>query len=419
MINKSNVTFSFFDAPHKKTKYCRLKVITRSILILSLVSLLTDISSEMLYPIMPLYLKSIGYTVIFIGVLEGVAEAIAGISKGYFGKLSDVTGKRVTFIRSGYLMSAVTKPILGLLISPFWIFFSRALDRLGKGVRTSARDALLSDESSPETRGKVFGFHRAMDTLGAAIGPVIALIYLHYFPGNYAPMFLIAFIPATAGVLFTLFLKEKKSTALHIKGKTNFFSFLNYIKSASPDYKRLVTGLFAFTLFNSSDAFLLLSIKNSGYGDNDVLMIYIFYNLVFALSSFPIGMLADRFGMKKSYVFGLIMFCLVYGSLAFKPGIEFLFVIFFAYGIYAAATEGVSKAWITKICRKEDTATAIGFYTGLNSVFTIAASSAAGFIWYAFGPEVMFAFSSAGVLLVIVYFILFFRKEISHQGSLS
>ena len=144
-----------------------MKHISRSVWILSLISLFTDTASEMLYPIMPIYLKSIGFTVILIGILEGFAEATAGLSKGYFGKRSDTLGKRVPFVQLGYAFSAISKPMMAIFIFPLWIFFARTIDRLGKGIRTGARDALLSDEATPQTKAKVFGFHRSMDTLGA------------------------------------------------------------------------------------------------------------------------------------------------------------------------------------------------------------------------------------------------------------
>ena len=144
------------------------RIITHLVLIVSIVSLFTDIASEMLYPVMPVYLRSIGFSVFLIGVLEGLAEATAGFSKGYFGNLSDRINKRAIFIKIGYSLSAVSKPLLAILTLPIGIFFARTADRLGKGIRTSARDALLSGEASPENKGKVFGFHRSMDTVGAA-----------------------------------------------------------------------------------------------------------------------------------------------------------------------------------------------------------------------------------------------------------
>ncbi|HTP12940.1 MAG TPA: MFS transporter, partial [Bacteroidota bacterium] len=167
-----------------------MKFITKTILFLSLVSLFTDIASEMLYPVMPMYLKSIGFSVVLIGILEGIAEATAGISKGYFGSLSDHLGRRRPFIQAGYALSAVSKPLMALLIQPVWVFVARTSDRLGKGIRTAARDAMLSAETTPEFKGRVFGFHRGFDTLGAAIGPSLALLYLTFHPDEYRSLFL-------------------------------------------------------------------------------------------------------------------------------------------------------------------------------------------------------------------------------------
>ena len=390
------------------------RIFTRAVIILSVVSLLTDISSEMLYPVMPLYLKSIGFSVLLIGILEGIAEAVAGLSKGYFGKMSDVTGKRVPFVRLGYMLSSISKPMMGMFVYPVWIFFARTVDRLGKGIRTSARDAVLSSESTPETKGRVFGFHRGMDTLGAVIGPLSALIYLNYFPENYRTLFFIAFIPAVAGVLFTYLLKDNVKSSgrdQSSSGKKGFFSFLSYWKTSTADYKKLILGLFAFNLLNSSDIFLLLMLKNYGFSDQLIIVVYIFYNLVYALASLPVGVIADKIGLKKNFISGLIIFSLVYGSMALNPGSDFVFVIFFLYGLYAASTEGISKAWITNICRSEDTATALGFYTGLNSIFSLAASAFAGFLWYSFSPQVMFIFSSAGTIAVACYFIYSFKQK--------
>ncbi len=386
------------------------KIFTRAVWIVSIVSLLTDISSEMLYPVMPVYLKSIGFSVLLIGLLEGLAEAIAGLSKGYFGKLSDVTGKRVPFVRLGYLMSSVSKPMLAMFVYPLWIFFARTIDRFGKGLRTSARDAILSEESTPENKGKIFGFHRGMDSLGAVLGPVAALIYLDFYPENYRTLFLFAFIPAIAAVSFTFLLKDKKTDTLPVKEKVKFFSFTGHWKESNPEYKKLVTGLFIFTLLNSSDIFLLLMVKNLGFSDQKVIMVYIFYNLVYALASLPVGILADKIGLKNNYIAGLIIFAIVYGGMALNPGIETVFFLFFCYGIYAASTEGISKAWITNISEKSKTATALGFYNGFNSIFSLIASVLAGFLWYSFGPEIMFAFSSAGTIATVIYFLVSFRK---------
>lgn len=203
-----------------------MKIINRTVLILSLVSLFADVASEMLYPVIPVYLKEIGFSVLLIGILEGVANFTAGLSKGYFGKLSDEKGLRLPFIKWGYFLSAISKPMLAVFSYPLWIFFSRTVDRLGKGLRTAARDALLSQNATQETKARVFGFHRSMDTLGAAIGPALALLFLIFFPGDYVTVFLLAFIPGMISVALIFLLKEKKAPASTL-GKGNFFPFLN------------------------------------------------------------------------------------------------------------------------------------------------------------------------------------------------
>ncbi len=384
-------------------------IITSNILLLSAVSLMTDVASEMLYPVMPVFLKAIGFSVILIGVLEGFAEAIAGLTKGYFGNLSDNLGKRLPFVQSGYALSAISKPMMAAFTFPLWIFFARAIDRLGKGIRTGARDALLSDEATAATKGRVFGFHRSMDTLGAVLGPVLALLFLQYHPGKYASLFLWAFIPGTLAVSFTLFIREKRKH-IALKKRTHFLDFLKYWKSSPAIYRNLAGALIVFTLFNSSDVFLLLKIKEAGFSDSVVIGLYIFYNLVFAASSYPLGILADKLGMKKILVSGLFLFALAYVSMAFADSIFLFFSVFFIYGIYAAATEGVAKAWITNACEKEKTATAIGTFTAFQSIATLMASTAAGFLWFKFGATSTFLLSGVMAATVALFITLKIRK---------
>lgn len=389
-----------------------MKNISRTVWILSLVSLFTDTASEMLYPIMPIYLKSIGFSIVLIGILEGVAEATAGLSKGYFGKRSDATAKRVPFVQLGYAFSAISKPMMALFIYPLWIFFARTVDRLGKGIRTGARDAILSDEATPQTKGKIFGFHRSMDTLGAVLGPSLALLYLYFYPENYINLFYIAFIPGLLAIAVTFLLKEKQRTITTDKKATPFFSFLGYWKASPPMYRKVVIGLLAFTLFNSSDVFLLLKAKESGLSDTLVIGIYIFYNLVYALFAFPIGILADKIGLKKMLIFGISIFSIVYFGMGFKQNIYVFAGIFALYGIYAAATEGVSKAWISNISNEKDTATAIGTYSAFQSFFTMLASSMAGLIWYQFGADTAFLVTAFASILIGLYFIFMTTEKV-------
>lgn len=386
-----------------------LQKISRTVWLLSVVSLLTDTASEMLYPVMPMYLQHVGFSILMIGILEGVAEATAGLSKGYFGKLSDLSQSRMPFVSIGYAMSAISKPLMGLFVQPAWIFVARTCDRLGKGVRTGARDALLSEEATAATKASIFGFHRSMDTLGAVAGPLIALLYLFNYPDNYRQLFFIAFIPGLIAVFFTFFVREKKRNSNMVidasnKTSTNFFSFLKYWRQSNVQYRKLVTGLLFFTLFNSSDVFLLLKARESGLSDTAVIGMYIFYNLVFALFAYPAGIIADKIGMKRIFIAGLCIFSIVYFGMSATGSLYVTGGLFFLYGIYAAATEGISKAWITNISDRKDTATAIGTYTAFQSLATMAASTFAGLIWYNFGAPAAFILTGVASVIVVVYF---------------
>lgn len=394
-----------------------MRIITRTVLILSMVSLLADIASEMLYPVIPVYLKEIGFSVLGIGVLEGVVNFTAGISKGYFGKRSDEKGLRLPFVKLGYLLSALSKPLIATFSHPAWIFFVRSADRLGKGVRTAARDALLSQEATPSTKARVFGFHRSMDTVGAAIGPVLALLFLYFYPGSYKTLFYLAFIPGILSIGLIFLLKEKQQP-VSTMGRGNFFSFFGYWKIASPEFKKVVPGLLLFALFNSSDIFLLLITRETigtqtvqlgnAVFNADTLTIgaYIFYNLVYAAASYPMGILADRLGYKKIILLGFALFAAVYGGFAFQPSITVIFILFSVYGIYAAATEGVIKAWVANLAQKENTATAIGFYTSCESICTLLASIIAGALWTGLGSTCTFLATAVITLLVFIYFLL-------------
>lgn len=395
----------------------KAKTITKNVLILSAVSLFTDISTEMLYPVIPLYLKSIGFSVALIGLIEGVAEGISGLSKGYFGELSDQKGVRLPFIRGGYWLSAVARPLMGIFTFPAWIFGARSLDLLGKGLRTSARDALLSDESTPQTKGTVFGFHRMMDTLGAVIGPSLALLYLNYNPGSYRVMFFIAFGPAVLAGLTVLLLKEKKKPVTEKPVKWPFISSFNYLRTGTSDYKKLLIGLLLFTLFNSSNAFLILKVKESGQSDTVTVGIYIFYNFIYAAFSYPLGKLGDKIGLKLTFIGGLALFVVVYAGMAINNSMAGFFFLFFLYGLFMASTEGISRAWVSNVAAREDTGKALGVFAGLNSLLTLAASAMAGLIWHQFSPQAAFLTTSIATGLVVIYFLIFIKTPVNSNNT--
>lgn len=393
-----------------------MKKFSQTVILLSFVSLFADIASELLYPVLPLYLKSIGMGAIYIGMLEGVADFTAGISKTYFGKWSDRLGRRMPFVWAGYMLSSFSKAFIGVFVSPVWVLFTRSLDRLGKGIRTSSRDAILSNESTEENKGAVFGFHRAMDTTGAFIGPILALIYLHFFPGEYRKLFILSLLPAVAVAFLLLKVKEVKSVGKK-EAKSIFFSSFSYWKEASSQYKKVVIIILVFTLVNSSDMFLLLKVKEVTGSDLSVIKFYIFYNFVYASLSYTLGSLSDRHGRMKIYALGLIFFAMAYLLIGTASAEWILYLAFFFYGLFAASTEGISKAWISSLCKKEDLGVALGLQNTTQSICAMFASFIAGFVWMKFGS--MFVFLMSGVITLFIVIILFWLKKYKYLQEVS
>jgi MFS family permease len=380
-----------------------MRIINRTVWILSFVSLFADMASELLYPVIPVYLKEIGFSVLLIGVLEGLAEGMVGISKGYFGKLSDEKKHRLPFVQLGYFLSAVSKPMMALLTVPLWIFFSRTIDRVGKGLRSSARDGLLSAAATPATKAAVFGFHRSMDTLGAVAGPLLALLFLYVYPAAYKTLFYLAFIPGMIAVLLLFSIKEPKAVS-NTSSKKSFFSYLLYWKESSVEYKKLIRPLLLFALGNSSDVFLLLKTRAITQSDTLTIAAYIFYNLVFAVSSFPLGKLADKWGHKKIITAGLFLFIIVYTGFAMATSTVSVFILLGIYGLYAAGTEGVIKASITNVVAAEKTGTALGFYSSMQSLLALSASILAGLLWSVISDAAPFywaAFTAAVAIMLL------------------
>ncbi|HYC28038.1 MAG TPA: MFS transporter, partial [Chitinophagaceae bacterium] len=226
--------------------------------------------------------------------------------------------------------------------------------------------------------------------------------YLHFYPHDYRTFFLIAFLPGIASVALLYLLKEKKVHVAKVQSG-NFFSYFSYWKIASPEYRKLVTGLVLFALFNSSDIFLLLRTKDITGSNEMSIMAYVFYNLIYALASYPMGVLADRLGTKKVLVTGLVFFAVTYAGFAMATNTWTIFALFFVYGLYAGATDGVGKAWITNLANEGETATAIGFFTSCQSICTLLASIIAGVIWDGFGAAATFAVSAAAAVGVAMY----------------
>ena len=379
--------------------------IPRQVFILGMVSLFTDIASEMLYPITPIFLTAVlGSSMAIVGIIEGIAEFISGILKGYFGNFSDKVGKRSIFTVIGYSLSALAKPLPGLFQNIPTVLFSRVADRTGKGIRTAPRDALLGSYSNGNS-GAIFGFHRGMDTLGAAIGPAAALVLLHFFPNDFQLIFLLAFVPSAFAVFFTFLVKDKPVESKS-RSRKNYAEFW---KSAPPRYKKILLLITIFSLVNSSDVFLILKSKDVSDSGTLAILGYIFYNLIYAGASYPLGGLADKFGKRKIYSLGLIIFSLVYFGFALIPKIEIIWGLFALYGIYTAATEGVSKAWVSDLIPNEQRGSGIGLLTMLSSFAVMLGSFTAGILWDKFGSSVPFLFSAIASL--VIAFFIFIQKD--------
>ncbi len=391
----------------------KFKKIQRQVLILGIISFFTDFASEMLYPITPIFLTAaLGASMSLVGLIEGVAEVTAGFLKGYFGALSDKIGKRSILIVIGYGLSGLVKPLPGIIVTIPSVIFARVVDRIGKGIRTAPRDALLASYADPAidgaggNTGAVFGFHRGMDTFGAVAGPLSALLLLNFFPGKYAWIYLAAIFPSIFAIGFTFVVKDVKGKT-KLNGKKYYASFW---KSSPHEYKIFLLLFTLFSLVNSSDVFLILKSKQVAHSDITAILGYVFYNLIYALSSYPVGLVADKFGKRNVFIIGMIIFSIVYFGFAMNQNFHAMWVLFAFYGIYASATEGVSKAWVSDLVNDEFRGSAIGLLTMLSSFAIMFGSFLTGVLWDNFGAQVPFLISSI-VSLLIAGVLLFMKKS--------
>ncbi len=376
------------------------KGLSKNIIFLGIVSGLTDISSEMLYPIVPIFLSSVlNAPMSVIGFIEGVAESTASFLKIYGGRLSDKYKKRKPFVIGGYSLSAISKPLMAAAFTWHFVLLARFIDRLGKGLRTSARDALISSSTSKEHWGKAFGFHRAMDTFGAATGPLLALLLLKIMgetPQAYRKIFILAFIPAIIGVIVLIYFVKEQAP---LNPQSFAKSKISEISSISPEFKIFTVFYLVFSLGNSSDAFLLLKTKSLGFTTAAVIVVYFIYNIVYASLATPAGWLSDKVGKINSLVFGLIIFSIVYFFFGINQNKNLVWALFALYGFYGAFSEGIYKAIISHLSPEEKRATAMGIFQGLLGFMMFTSSFLAGLLWDKLGKEYPFYFGSATAIL--------------------
>jgi MFS family permease len=375
--------------------------IPKNVIWLGIVSMFNDVASEMIYPIVPLFLTvTLGVPMTVVGLIEGTAEATASLLKVFSGWFSDLVGQRKPLAVAGYGFSTAAKLILYLSFSWPLVLLGRFVDRLGKGVRVAPRDALIADSSPREIRGAVFGFHRSLDTFGAVCGPLIAVGLMAIFAANYRLIFLISFLPALLGVLVLQFFVTEVKPKTEAKPKITL-AFDNF----GPRYYIFLLVSLVFALGNSSDVFLILRSKDLGLSALLVIFAYVIYNIFYALFSYPAGVLADRFGFKRVLVTGFLIFAAVYAGFGLTHNPHAVWFLFAIYGFYIAFTEGVGKAYISNISPKEKVATAMGLYYTVTGVAVLIASLVGGWLWSSFGAPATFYYGSFTALAASVLFV--------------
>ncbi len=380
--------------------------VSSNVVRLGWVSLLTDVSSEMLYPLIPIFLTTVlGAPMAALGLIEGLAESVSNLLKIFSGWWSDLVGKRKPFVIGGYSLSAFSKPLLvfSLLIGWPLVLLLRIMDRTGKGLRTSARDALIADYTPDSLRGRAYGLHRAMDSLGAVLGPLAALLFMSRLGQDtsaYKTVFLWAFVPAILGVFLLFTVRERPFVGRYKKPKFQWRAF-------NRDFKIFIFINLIFAVGNSSDVFLIVRAKEL-FSANPVVMAllaYMLYNLTYSLGSYPAGMLADRIGSRKVFSLGLMIFGLVYLGFAFNHSPHMLWVLFAVYGFYTALTDGVGKAYASKLVQEELRATGMGVYHMSTGLASFAASTIAGLLWQILGFRATFIYGAAAALLAVTMFL--------------
>ena len=377
--------------------------LSKNVIVLGLVSFFNDCASEMVYPVVPIFLTAtLGAPVAVVGLIEGIAESTASLLKVISGWLSDKFRKRKIFVVAGYSFSTFSKIVIGFAQSWPLVLLGRFADRFGKGVRTSARDALISESADGSIQGKAFGFHRALDSLGAVVGPLTAVFLINYFGGNLRPIFYLAFIPGAVGVFLLLSLVKEKP----FFKKTSQSPKISF-KNLTPAFKIFLAASTLFALGNSSDAFLILKAKNLGLTTSLAVFAYVVFNLFYALFSTPAGILSDKIGPKKLLSFGFFFFALIYLLFGFTQSTFLVWLLFAVYGIYMAMTEGVGKAYISQIGEEESLATSFGVYQTVVGFCTFFASLIAGLLWSKINPSAPFIFGAALATLAGVIFLLF------------
>ena len=382
--------------------------IPKAVWFLGAASLLTDLAGDAIYPLLPIFLTEvIGASVLFVGTFEGVAESSASLSKYFAGYISDKVRRRSPFVLFGYGLSNLIRPLIGLITLPWQALVLRFIDRVGKGVRGAPRDAWLATYTTSKTRGWIFGFHRGMDNMGAILGPLLAALFLSLYPGAFRPLFILTIIPGLLSVVAILAAtKTPKGVAETIAGpelvKTKVATrlpkhFLFYLS---------ILGI--FTLATSSDAFILLKLKNSGIPVSLIPLLWAALHVVKTTTSLLGGRLSDIFGRKFSIISGWILYSIVYLVFAFTSSPALLIPVFITYGLFYGLTEGPERAFVADLIEPHTHGTAFGLYHLVTGILAFPASFLFGWIWESYGAGNAFLIDSI-IAAVAVLFLCFLK----------
>jgi MFS family permease len=373
--------------------------VTRNVLVLGLVSMFTDVSSQMIFPLLPLYLVSVlGAGATVVGVVEGAAEAIASLLKVVSGFWSDRINKRKPFILLGYSLSAVTKPLFALADAWGLVLLFRGAERIGKGLRDAPRDAVVAESIEPGVRGKNYGLHRAFDGLGSVCGAVLAFLLLPTL--GFKNIFLYSTIPAIIAVLFILFVREKKTAERDQENKQQV-SMKVSLKAMPANLRLLIAATAIFALGNFGYAFLLLRAKSVTLTDQIPILLYALFYAVYVLWAMPAGMLSDRIGRKALLAGSYILFAVTAAGLIFSSTLASLIPLFILYGIAFATFDGVQRAYVVDFAPPELKGSALGIFHTAIGVVALPGGWIAGMLWDKIGPQATFIY---GIVLALIAF---------------
>jgi MFS family permease len=399
--------------------------ISLNVFILGVVSFCTDASTEMIYPLIPLFLtQTLGAPMAVLGVIEGLAEATASVLKGVSGWVSDRVGLRRPLVIGGYGLAALAKPLLALAGGWPMALAARVLDRFGKGLRGTPRDALIADSSEPALRGRAFGFHRSADQAGAVLGPLLALPLLSLFHQNYRAVFVVAVIPAAIGVATLVAVRETGRRGKAVRATPadddrregnrgqpgpsprRTAEAVPRLQAASwgTGFRGFLGAMLLFALGNSSDVFLIVRARQVGLTPQQIVLLFAAFNLTYVLSAYPAGVVSDRIGRRRVMVAGLGVFALVYLGFGLVGAPFWVCVLFLVYGLYQGLTDGTSRALVVDLVPPEHRATALGFYSMATGLATFLASAIGGLLWQWCGAPATFLYGAvlaAGAALLL------------------